>query len=136
MTTSPLTRAGVSVQKDIQEIQESGQRIAEYQWRQRKEKPQVGVEPRVLEGRSYPTDEPETKILKGNVEARVWRFGKGLKAEFRVELVRYHSRFDTQEEAWMFRFEDLRSAYVASLHAKKWIRKAEKRFGKERRWWD
>lgn len=133
MTTSQLTRAGVSVQK---EIQETGERVAEYQRRRRKEKPLVAVESRPVEGRNYPTDEPEDKFMKGNVEARVWRFGKGLKTEFRVELVRYHSRFDGQEEAWMFRFEDLRSAYLASLHAKKWIRKAEKRLGKTRRWWD
>ena len=36
----------------------------------------------------------------------------------------------------MFRFEDLWIAYLASLRAKKWIRKAEKRLGRARRWWD
>jgi hypothetical protein len=133
VTTTPLARAGVSVQKEIQEV---GERVAEYQRRQRKEKPLAAAEPRVPEGRVYPTDVPEEKFMRRNVEARVWRFGKGLKTEFRIELVRYHSRFDKQEEAWMLRFEDIASAHRAMLAAKDYVRKEEKRSGKKRSWWE
>jgi hypothetical protein len=135
VTPSQLSRASLSVQKEIQEV---GERFAEHQRRQRKEE-QAAEDPQQPSRRKSERKRkrPDNTVLKGNVEARVWRNGNGLDTYFTVDLVRYYSSHGGQGEAWSFRFEDISRAVAALFAAKKWIRRQERRLGKRRRsWWD
>jgi hypothetical protein len=132
MSENRLARAGDAVPLELQKALE---RVQEHD-RQKKQREEA-QDARGKDRRQRRKGErPLKSFLKGNVEARVWRNGKEDDRYLTVDLVRYYSRFDDQEEAWSFRYDDLHYAVRALLKAKSYVRREEKRFGKRRGWWE